>query len=102
MWPYEGECGLHVLLYLHSNQQVITIGRLTKIGLTEPNLSNRTNIIIPSLYDKAVTLTFARLKNVQACKPLKTLKKFYDPLLWMGFNCHKTTETLQGEFTFYH
>ena len=31
----------------------------------------------------------------------KTLKKFYDPFLWMGFNCLKATATSRRQFTFY-
>ena len=32
----------------------------------------------------------------------KTLKKFYGPFLWMGFNCLKARATSRKQFTFYH
>ena len=31
-----------------------------------------------------------------------TLKKIMAPFLWMGFNCPKITEPLNGQYTFYH
>ena len=30
-------------------------------------------------------------------KTLESLKKLYDPFLWMGFNCVKAAEPLRGD-----
>ena len=37
--------------------------------------------------DKLVTLLFKQ-------------SKFYDPFLWIGFNCHKAADPLRGDITF--